>query len=107
MIIAVFGDSIVYGAWDKETGGWVNRLRLSFDEQNHVYHQVYNFGISGDTSYDLLERLGAEARSCEPDVIVISIGINDSCVQIKNQQNRISKEQFKENLKIVFAKAGA
>ena len=31
--ILIFGDSITYGAWDKE-GGWVQRLRKFLDERN-------------------------------------------------------------------------
>ena len=30
--ILVFGDSITYGAWDKEKSGWVNRLRLALEK---------------------------------------------------------------------------
>ena len=30
--ICVFGDSLVWGARDLKIGGWVNRLRLWFDD---------------------------------------------------------------------------
>lgn len=43
--ILVFGDSIVYGAWDDEKAGWVNRLRLVLEHQNDVYYNIFNLGF--------------------------------------------------------------
>jgi len=101
-IIQVFGDSIVYGAWDKEQQGWVNRLRIYLDKKNND-DEIYNFGVSGDTSADLLKRFDAECRSSKtaigygvPLVILIAIGTNDS--SLTNGQNRVGKEMFISNL---------
>ena len=51
--ILIFGDSIAWGAWDKE-GGWVQRLRKLIDEKNlsdpEFYCLVYNLGVSGNKS---------------------------------------------------------
>ncbi len=33
MNICIFGDSITYGAFDTEKGGWVNRLHLYLDSK--------------------------------------------------------------------------
>ena len=84
--ILVFGDSITYGAWDKK-GGWVQRLREFLDEKNlsdldNADFSVYNLGISGDTTEDLLERfeIETENRMKEDDemIFIFAIGINDS-----------------------------
>ncbi|MGB2762075.1 MAG: GDSL-type esterase/lipase family protein [Minisyncoccales bacterium] len=105
--ILVFGDSITYGAWDKE-GGWVQRLRKLLDKQNlsnsdNFYYLVYNLSIDGDTTNGLLKRFESETSprmwEGEKTIIVFSIGINDSCfIQTKNIF-MISKEKFEENIK--------
>ena len=35
--ICVFGDSIVWGAWDKEKAGWVNRLAIYCQNKNNGF----------------------------------------------------------------------
>ncbi len=77
-VICIFGASITWGAWDKELGGWANRLRIYFDRQPDPQVRVYNLGISGDKTKDLLKRFDAEAKARKPDVIILAIGTNDS-----------------------------
>ncbi|MFZ3057685.1 MAG: GDSL-type esterase/lipase family protein [Minisyncoccales bacterium] len=75
MTICIFGDSIVWGASDCEKGGWVDSLK------NYLMNEdidVYNLGISGNTTEDLLERFDAEAEARNPDIVIFAIGINDS-----------------------------
>ncbi|MDP3998378.1 MAG: hypothetical protein Q8P89_02085 [bacterium] len=65
--ILAFGTSTTYGAWDIE-GGWVQRLRRFLDEKiitanyEHDYF-VYNLGVSGDKSADILERFETETKA--------------------------------------------
>ena len=47
MTICIFGDSITWGAYDPEQGGWATRLRNYFEKQDNDV-DVYNLGISGD-----------------------------------------------------------
>lgn len=97
MSICVFGDSIVWGAWDKEMGGWVNRLRLSLEKKGFD-GEVYNLGISGDTSDGLIKRFEAEAEVRDADVAIISIGVNDSATDDSGNLV-ISPQQFEQNLR--------
>lgn len=84
--IAVFGDSIAWGSYDPEFGGWVQRMwfdaarrpgstRLS-DQMN--YSSVFNLSIGGEVVEGVLDRFDVEAPVRTPDVIVIAIGINDA-----------------------------
>jgi lysophospholipase L1-like esterase len=84
--IYIFGDSLVYGAWDSQ-GGWCDRLKqkLHLHKLNSITKQkfqVYNLGIGGDTSTALLKRFPAEMtarhRPDWPAVIVIAVGANDT-----------------------------
>ena len=96
MRILVFGDSIAQGFWDMD-GGWVQRLakpihQASLDNILHgdgkSYIEVFNLGISGDTSEGVLKRLKQEVESRRTDenseVIIIAIGINDSILKSDN-----------------------
>ncbi len=100
MRILVFGDSIAYGAWDRE-GGWVQRLRKFLDEHYNGCI-VYNLGISSNTSLDLLKRFEFETKQrLEEDdetIIIFSIGINDSMFILSENKNKIGLEKFKENI---------
>jgi lysophospholipase L1-like esterase len=73
--LCVFGDSIVVGSDDREAGGWVARLRLDLNARGKI--SVYNLGVDGDRSEQLLRRLAGEAAARNASVIVISIGAND------------------------------
>jgi lysophospholipase L1-like esterase len=102
--ICVFGDSIALGACDHEGGGWVARLR-KYLEINGYDYDVYNLGISGDTTDDLLERFGAEAGAREPEIIIFAIGVNDSSYRQPLNGSYVPLNKFKANLEILKQKA--
>lgn len=103
--ILVFGDSITYGAWDKE-GGWAQRLKKFLDKKTlsgpETYFLVYNLGVAGDTTKDLLKRFEFETRQRfwedGETIIIFAIGLNDS--QFIHSQNSLQTppERFKENI---------
>jgi acyl-CoA thioesterase I len=105
--ISIFGDSITWGASDYKFGGWVTRLQNYFetDENNEI--DVYNLGISGDTTNDLLIRFKTEclARNRHSQIIMFAIGTNDS--QYINSKNnpRTSIEKFENNLEKLINQA--
>ncbi|MFP4539823.1 MAG: SGNH/GDSL hydrolase family protein [Candidatus Paceibacterota bacterium] len=97
MTICIFGDSITWGAYDPEQGGWATRLRNYFELQNEGV-DVYNLGVSGDTTDDLLERIEAEATSREPDLIIFAIGVNDAQFIYSKNITRVLLGEFQQNL---------
>lgn len=109
--ILVFGASMTWGAWDEE-GGWVSRLRRFEDKKNisgtDYYCKVYNLGVSGDNTNDLLERFENEVKGRITEggdtIIIFSIGANDS-LSLKSDV-AVPIEQFKENIKKLIKKAG-
>ncbi len=78
------GDSTVYGFGDPEGGGWVERLRRRWMLPNSPGHVLYNLGVRGDGVQNVARRMDAEFRSRGelrnqvPDLLVLSVGINDS-----------------------------
>jgi len=95
--VCIFGDSIAWGAWDPERGGWAFRLR-SYFETNDFEIELYNCGVSGDNTNKLLKRFDTEAAARKPDIIIFAIGINDSQYIHSKENPRISIEEFQSNL---------
>lgn len=99
--ILVFGDSIAYGACDKD-GGWVLRLRKFLDKNTPVepetHFLVYNLGISGDNTSKLVERVEVECRAREPEIIIFAIGMNDSYYINSKDNPRVKLVDFQNNL---------
>jgi len=108
--VLIFGDSITWGAWDLEEGGWVQRLKnflgkdsLSSSDSDFT---VYNLGISGDTTDALLTRLGFETkvrlREGEEIILVFAYGVNDSAFLHQENSLWVPLEKYKENLQKIL-----
>ncbi len=97
-IICIFGDSIAWGAVDPKKGGWVGRLKSYLEIKDKYNAAVYNLGVSGDNTDDLLNRFSMEAKAREPNSIIFSIGINDA-QYIRNEANpRVNIKRFENNI---------
>lgn len=103
--IVIFGDSITYGAWDRN-GGWADNLRKYFhagflDEKNE-YTLIYNLGIPGDNTREAAERIKLETENRLDEgtkaTFLIAYGVNDSAFEIKKNSFRVSKNEFVNNL---------
>lgn len=82
--LVVLGDSLVYGFGDPVGGGWVERLRRRWMDPGSPSHALYNLGIRGDGVRQVSQRLEdefrnrGELRNRVPDLIILSVGVNDS-----------------------------
>lgn len=102
MQITAWGDSITYGAGDEQALGWVGRLRKAFYEDDC---EIYNRGVCGDTTDDLLERFDNEMRSTEPSVLLFAIGINDSKFLEGSNEQKVPFQTFQKNVETLISKA--
>jgi len=100
MVICIFGDSITWGAGDSEKGGWAERLKVYFAKKYYI--NIYNLGISGNTTEDLLKRIESESKFREPNIIVFAIGINDAQFIHSTNSNRISDNNFRNNIEKLY-----
>ena len=98
--IACLGDSIVHGGCDGAAGGWVQRLRLHVWGVGQGDH-IFNLGIGGDTSRDILGRLRDDLRSRlgHVDHVLISCGTND----ILHGKKATSEAEYADNLQAMAA----
>ena len=105
--ITVFGDSITYGAWDKENGGWVNRLRLMLENNTDNFYHIFNLGIPGETTTGVNSQFNYEyGYRFHPgftNILVFAIGINDSLVGFG--QNSVPLDIFKNNINSLIEKS--
>lgn len=103
--ICVFGDSVSWGAWDIEKGGWVNRLWLYVGKRDNDYVEIHNLSISGGTTTDILNRFENEARVRKADAIIFQTGGNDASSRKTLGGNIVPIEKFKANIEEIIARA--
>ncbi len=98
--IGVWGDSIVHGGCDPVMGGWVNRLRLYLWSRGMGDH-VFNLGLGGNNSTDVLNRIEPElrARRVQVDHVMIGVGVND----LLHPTQPMPLEVFAQNLRDIIA----
>ncbi|PZO39624.1 MAG: G-D-S-L family lipolytic protein [Pseudanabaena frigida] len=104
--ITAFGDSLIYGYGDPVNGGWVEQLRRRWmaSEAGHV---IYNLGVRGDTASQVNQRLEqefilrGELRNKLPDLIILSVGVNDSPRVGKRDSNKSMTDCDRFTLEIV------
>jgi lysophospholipase L1-like esterase len=101
--ICVFSDSIAWGACDYKRGGWVEKLKVDMLKNSDI--QVYNFGVCGNTTVNLLDRFQKEADIMNPEIIIFAIGINDSRYLGGSKVSEVGLEEFKTNISILINQA--
>ena len=99
----IVGDSITYGIGDFESGGWSAMLKkyiVNKDDSKVCNNYVHIAGFSGATSTDILNRIEYIFNSFKfeesNNIVILSIGINDS--QEFNGNNKNSIEKYKSNI---------
>ena len=100
-LICIFGASSTQGFYDVEKGGWADRLKIYAYERSlstDDYFEVFNLGVSGNTSRDLLKRFYNEAKARNPTVIIISLGDNDSGL-------KVPLDEYEMNMDKIFIQA--
>ncbi|MCX6803800.1 MAG: SGNH/GDSL hydrolase family protein [Candidatus Diapherotrites archaeon] len=101
--ICIFGASTAFGYGDNEKGGWAERLKLCLREKGKGI--VFNLGISGQTTKDVLKRIENESAPRKPKVIIIQVGDNDAIFLKKENKNKVPLEEFSKNLTELLKKA--
>ncbi|HEY9811753.1 MAG TPA: GDSL-type esterase/lipase family protein [Halomicronema sp.] len=103
--VIALGDSLVYGYGDPEGGGWVERLRRCWMYSGDTGPVLYNLGVRGDRVRQVANRLEmefrhrGELRNSLPDVLILSVGVNDSArIARPNGRNYTELGSFQEDI---------
>lgn len=100
----IFGDSVTQAPYVKI--GWVGLFRQFLEEKNQKDSvNIFNLGVSGNTSEDILKRFDAEASVREPTDIIFAVGINDSGYFRIPSKPVVEESKFVLNLEELIAKA--
>jgi lysophospholipase L1-like esterase len=110
MRVLVFGASSTQGYWDSQ-GGWADRLKHYYDglqmqDFSADQPKVMNLGISGDSTAEVLKRIGPESKARENQkglAIVIQVGSNNAAEV--GGHLRSSPEKYQTDLETIIKKA--
>lgn len=88
----VFGDSVTQAAYVRVS--WVDLLKTFLEDKfPDDFVNVFNLGVGGNTTNDILKRFEGESLARTPTSIIFAVGINDSSLHL------VEKNIFKSNLK--------
>jgi acyl-CoA thioesterase I len=74
-VIAAMGNSLTAGQGVDPSQNYPSRLQRKIDEAGYAY-RVVNFGVSGDTSGQGLNRLDSIIKN-HPKIVIVELGAND------------------------------
>ncbi|HOJ50383.1 MAG TPA: GDSL-type esterase/lipase family protein [Spirochaetota bacterium] len=102
MKILAIGDSITWGYPFGPSDSWVNILNKEIKKDI-----IINSGINGQTFYDILKRIESEINEYNPEIIILTAGINDAFLdysldEINMYINRIVEIVSSYKIKIIF-----
>jgi len=110
--IVALGDSLIYGYGDPVGGGWVEQLRRRWMNPETPGHAIYNLGIRGDGVKQVALRLEdefrnrGELRNRVPDLIILSVGVNDSARMARlDGRNYTDFEEFQAEMDNLLVRA--
>ena len=100
--IVALGDSVTHGAlrdeMDYESVYW-NRLKRKINQvRDFVPVNVINAGIGGTTAKDALGRLDRQVLNHDPDLVIVSFGLNDCTLGDENL------EKYADALRQIFTR---
>ncbi|MFH1749689.1 MAG: GDSL-type esterase/lipase family protein [bacterium] len=111
--ILIFGDSIVAGRGVTKNKSWVSLLANFFDKKNVFDTMVYNLGVPGESTTELLKRFDPECKArtkrhtpSDHISIIIAIGINDSKGFGSPRKYNTPLKVFSENIRKLITIAG-
>lgn len=93
------GDSITDAGRDKRDNHFLSGYSLKVKEKLGKNFEYVNYGLSGNTSRQVLERHEKEIKAEKPDYLVLMIGINDVWRHFDGHDNdAVSKEECITNI---------
>lgn len=98
MNLICFGSSITESAGFPEGERWPTILQFRLEQWKPGAWKVFNRGIGGHTTTDLLDRFETDVAPLLPGVVLLQVGGNDSAVRPWCGLHRVSVDEFLRNL---------
>lgn len=100
----IFGDSVTQAAYIKNS--WADLLRQYLEEKyNDQFINVFNLGIGGNTSDDIIKRFKTESEARMPTDIIFAFGVNDSGYFRTLDKPIVPEERFIKNIESLINEA--
>lgn len=100
----IFGDSVVQAAYVKTN--WIDLLRMYLESHYPTdFINVFNLGVGGNTSADILQRFEKEAGARQPTTILFAYGVNDSGYFLTPDKPIVSEDTFVRSTEELIFKA--
>ena len=84
---------------------WANLLRNHLEKISDNLISLYDLGVDGDTTRNLLKRLDVEATARKPELIIFAVGVNDSLYRKSINNPEVPIDEFEKNMKELIQKA--
>lgn len=101
--MVALGDSLTKGVGDPDKKGYVGDVQDQLKEKKTIGQvDVYNYGVKGDNSDDLLKKLQNQNvlnHIEKADLIVFTIGGNDMMDVVKNHFLELTVDLFQQKMK--------
>jgi lysophospholipase L1-like esterase/isopentenyldiphosphate isomerase len=104
-VVCIFGDSVTWGARLPFRIAWANLLRNHLEKVSDNLISLYDTGIDGNNTRDVLERFEVEAKARQPDVIMFAVGVNDSLYRKTENNPEVPISEYKSNMVELITKA--
>lgn len=100
----IFGDSVTQASYVKKS--WVDSMKEFLESKyDDSFVNVFNLGIGGNTTSDILIRLDSESSVRLPTDIMFAVGVNDSGYLKSDNSPITNEEQFRANILSLIEKA--
>lgn len=111
MRIVFFGDSLTAGTYG---AGFVDKVAAALPA-----HTIINAGVNGDTTHNLLQRVGDDVIVHQPNGVFILVGINDATTHSEPgarpyyrlgkhvPEGILTPDDYRENLRAIFTRLAA
>lgn len=106
-VLCIIGDSITWGTGDEHGLGWADRIKAHYLATGEDV-EVFNLGVPGDKTEDVLLRFGPEVGARKGDIALFAIGINDAQqVGRAAEEMRVTEEDFRARVHALIDEARA
>ncbi len=94
--IVIFGDSVSYGAFangevDYEAAYWTRLRNKIYDIRKDIPINLINSAIGGETAASSLPRMDKQVFAHNPDLFIVSFGLNDVNEDLEKYLNALTK----------------
>ena len=99
--IVCIGDSLTLAIGSAELDKWPIRVALELEKENPECYALFIRAWNGATTFDVLQRMTAEAGYLMPATVLVTLGVNDAHVPSHRRSPQVGIVEYASNLREV------